>query len=504
MLHRLLHGQPLLAGVLAGHNDIHIVAALDAVVKAAQQAVGIRRQIHPHHIRLLVGHMVQEAGVLVGEAVVVLLPHIGGEDIVEGGDVVPPGQLTAHLQPLGVLGKHGVHDADERLVAVKEAVTSGEQVALQKALAEMLGEHGVHHPPVGVQVVVNAGDLLVQEAAAGHVENGLKAVGRRFVRRKNAEVPGVHVQLHHIPDIGAENIHILGLHGAGGLDVHGVVPEIGSAQVPQQQTAVGVGICTHAPAARRGEGGYQLHRRTVGVEQLLRPIGPQPRLQLGQVSVRVRAHGDRHLMGPPAVLHRQSVHLLGACPALGGAQHDHGPAGTLGFAGFPGLPLDALDLTDRRVENGRHLLVHGHGVAALHKVGLPAAAKEEALHLLMAHAGEDGGVGDLEAVEVQNGQHRTVGNGVDELVAVPRGGQRAGFRLAVAHHAGGDQIGVIRHRAEGVGQGVAQLTALVDRAGGLRCYVAGNTAGEGEALKELLHSLLIPGDIGIHLRVAAV
>ena len=99
---------------------------------------------------------------------------------------------------------------------------------------------------------------------------------------KNAEVPGVHVQLHHIPDIGAENIHILGLHGAGGLDVHGVVPEIGRTQVPQQQTAVGVGICTHAPAARRGEGGYQLHRRTVGVEQLLRPIGPQPRLQLAR------------------------------------------------------------------------------------------------------------------------------------------------------------------------------------------------------------------------------
>ena len=100
VLHRLLHGQPLLAGVLAGHNDIHIVAALDAVVKAAQQAVGIRRQIHPHHIRFLIGHMVEETGVLVSEAVVILLPHIGGEDVVEGGDVVPPGQLAAHLQPL--------------------------------------------------------------------------------------------------------------------------------------------------------------------------------------------------------------------------------------------------------------------------------------------------------------------------------------------------------------------------------------------------------------------
>ena len=124
-------------------------------------------------------------------------------------------------------------------------------------------------------------------------------------------------------------------------------------------------------------------------------------------------------MGAPAILHRQPVHLLGARPALGGTQHDHGPAGTLGFTALSRLPLDALDLPDHRIENGCHLLVHGHGVAALHKVGLPAAAQEEALHLLAAHAGEDGGIGDLEAVEVQNGQHRAVGNGVDELVAVP-------------------------------------------------------------------------------------
>ena len=64
VLDRLLHGEPLGAGMLAGHDDVHIVPALDAVVEHAQQAVGVRGQIHPHHIRLLVGHMVQEAGVL--------------------------------------------------------------------------------------------------------------------------------------------------------------------------------------------------------------------------------------------------------------------------------------------------------------------------------------------------------------------------------------------------------------------------------------------------------
>ena len=263
-------------------------------------------------------------------------------------------------------------------------------------------------------------------------------------------------------------------------------------------------VSAHAAAARGREGGDELHRRTVGVKELLRLIRAQPRLQLGEVPVSVCPHGDRHLMGSPAVLHRQPVHLLGAGPTLGGAQHDHGPAGPLGLAGLAGLPLDALDLPDHPVQHRRHLLVHDHGIVALHKVRLPAAATEEALHLLVTHAGEDGRIGDLEAVEVQNGQHSAVGDGVDKLVAVPRGGQRAGLRLAVAHHTGGDQVGVIRHGAEGVGQRVAQLAALMDRAGGLRCHMAGNAAGEGETLEELLHPLLVSGDVGIDLGIAAV
>ena len=59
--------------------------------------------------------MVQEAGVLMGEAVVVLLPYVGGQNIVQGGDVVPPGQLAAHLQPLGVLGEHATNREVDRI-----------------------------------------------------------------------------------------------------------------------------------------------------------------------------------------------------------------------------------------------------------------------------------------------------------------------------------------------------------------------------------------------------
>ena len=61
---------------------------------------------------------------------------------------------------------------------------------------------------------------------------------------------------------------------------------------------------------------------------------------------------------------------------------------------------------------------------------------------------------------------------------MPAGGQRPGLRLAVAHDAGHDQVGVVEGRAVGVRQGVAQFTAFVDRAGRFRGDVAGDAAGE--------------------------
>jgi hypothetical protein len=52
-----------------------------------------------------------------------------------------------------VLVEHRVHDVDERLVAVEEAVPSREQVALEPALAEVLAQD-LHHAAVGGEVVI--------------------------------------------------------------------------------------------------------------------------------------------------------------------------------------------------------------------------------------------------------------------------------------------------------------------------------------------------------------
>ena len=105
---------------------------------------------------------------------------------------------------------------------------------------------------------------------------------------------------------------------------------------------------------------------------------------------------------------------------------------------------------------------------------------------------------------MEDRQDHAVGFGVLELVQLPGGGQGSGLRLAVTHHAGGDEVRVIRHSAESVGQAVTQLTALVDGTGRLRGHMAGDAAGEGELLEQLLHAFLVPGDIGIDLCIRAV
>ena len=52
-----------------------------------------------------------------------------------------------------MLVEHRVDDVDEGLVAVEEAVAAAEQIALQPALAEVLGED-LHDATVGSEVVV--------------------------------------------------------------------------------------------------------------------------------------------------------------------------------------------------------------------------------------------------------------------------------------------------------------------------------------------------------------
>ena len=153
MLDRLVHGQPLRRRLLAGDDDVDVVAAAQAMVGHRQQAIGVRRQIDPDDFRLLVDDVVDEAGVLVAKAVVVLPPDVARQQIVERCDRPAPGDVIADLQPLGVLVEHRVDDVDERLVAGEEAVSAGQQIAFEPALALVLAQH-LHDPAVRREMVI--------------------------------------------------------------------------------------------------------------------------------------------------------------------------------------------------------------------------------------------------------------------------------------------------------------------------------------------------------------
>ena len=149
-------------------------------------------------------------------------------------------------------------------------------------------------------------------------------------------------------------------------------------------------------------------------------------------------------------------------------------------------------------------LMHHLRLVALDEVRRPAVAAEQLLQFLMLDAGQDGRVADLVAVEVQDRQHRAVGDRIEKLVGMPGRGQRSGFRLAVADDAGDDQIGIVEHRPERMAERIAQLAALVDRARALRRGVAGNSAGKRKLNEELLQPGLVLADVGIDLAVGAL
>jgi len=106
-----VHGQPLREGVFAGDDNVDVMSAAQAMIENGEQTVRVRRQINTHDVGLLIDDVVQEAGVLMCEAVVILLPDVRGEQIIQRRDFSTPRQLQSYLQPLGVLAEHRIHNA---------------------------------------------------------------------------------------------------------------------------------------------------------------------------------------------------------------------------------------------------------------------------------------------------------------------------------------------------------------------------------------------------------
>lgn len=217
----------------------------------------------------------------------------------------------------------------------------------------------------------------------------------------------------------------------------------------------------------------------------------------------VARRGQRHLVRAPGALNLLAVHHLWPGPALGGTQHDHRPHGPLDPVAAAGRTLDGGDVVEGVVEGGGKLPMHiGRVVTGDRDRAVPVAAQQR-FQFGVRDAGQHRRVGDLVAVERQDRQHGAVGDGVEELVGVPAGGQRPGFGLAVTDDAGHHQIRVVQRGAVGVHQRVAELAALVDGSRRLGRDVAGDAAGEGELPEQLAQALGVLLDARVDLAVGA-
>jgi hypothetical protein len=82
----LVHRQVVEGGLLARDDHVDVVAAAEAVIADREQGVRVRGQVDTDDLGLLVHDVVDEAGILMREAVVVLAPDVRGEQVVERGD----------------------------------------------------------------------------------------------------------------------------------------------------------------------------------------------------------------------------------------------------------------------------------------------------------------------------------------------------------------------------------------------------------------------------------
>ena len=208
----------------------------------------------------------------------------------------------------------------------------------------------------------------------------------------------------------------------------------------------------------------------------------------------VLAHVRRAAPGASARCPRpDAVDLLRAGPALRRPQHDHRPRGRRRSAFVRAACWIARSRRARR-RAPRPAAGARRRVVARDDDRPLAVALEQLHELLLGDAGEHGRVRDLVAVQVQDRQHRAVGDRVQELVRVPARRERSGLRLAVADDARDEQVGIVERRAERVRERVAELAALVDRSRRLGRDVARDPAGKRELPEEAAQPLFVLAD----------
>ena len=306
--------------------------------------------------------------------------------------------MRRHLQPLGMLVEHRINDVDERLIAIEHPVPPREQIPFQPAFALMLAQH-LHSPPGRCQKLIVRLRRRVPLPPRG-LKHRLQAVGQRFVRTKDPEIPLGIVQLHHVAQKRSQHMHITNAPHPRRGHRHRIFAEIRHAQIPQQLAAIRMRVRPHPPVTLRRQLCQFRFQPARFIKQLRRAITAQPFLQLLEMP-RMRGRiRQRYLMRPERPLHLQTIHHFRPRPALRRIQHNQRPPGPHQTAPLARIRLDALDLFHRHIQRRRHRLVHLLRFMPFHEIRRPPVTPQQLVQLLVRDPRQHCGIGNLVTVQM--------------------------------------------------------------------------------------------------------
>ena len=211
---------------------------------------------------------------------------------------------------------------------------AGLEVALEVALAEMLGED-LDDTPVRREAAVGLVGPGVR--TPGHLEHRPELVRFELVRAEIRKLRSSSVALHHLSQIGADLVERPGVGRAGPVDRDGHDRRVGQVHRPPHPPADRVVEHAESQVALRHELPDVRGGAAVDLEQFLGLVRAQPRLDDREVG-RVRLEVARgHLVGAERALDLLAVDFLRPGPALRRPEHDHRP-GRFQLRGCPSGP----------------------------------------------------------------------------------------------------------------------------------------------------------------------
>ena len=106
MSNRFRHAEPLQLGLLIDDNQVHVIATADAVIGDCEQTIRIWWLVDACDRTVLRENGIDQSWTLMAKTVMIVTPAGRGQENVERGNRLAPGQFDRLLQPLRVLDCH--------------------------------------------------------------------------------------------------------------------------------------------------------------------------------------------------------------------------------------------------------------------------------------------------------------------------------------------------------------------------------------------------------------